>query len=655
MADNTTSWVLDFVDMVTAPVKKMMTWIKEASSSFGNMGDASGKSQKDIQVDIEKTKSELKGLKKELSTTEKLYSDLNYTWQQMSEVSRKSLEPALDDQKKKIEELKTKIAEATVELKNYNKSLKGSDKTEGGWAKTVVLVNQFSEIIKKVTDSLDFAVDYKGQEKEIQRLTDLTGDALTEYTTKSREIADVYNQDAVEVAKSVNAMTKQFGGSFAENFTLLEEGFKRGADLSGNLLSNMERYSGAFAEMGISASDAMVIMAKAEKEGISGDKAIESIKKAGDAITELGPRQKKALEDIGVGVEELAGKTKWEAIRMVSESMKGMTEQAKQNVLAGVFGEAGKESGLAFVQNLAEEIPDLSTLKPVEESAVGFKRFFSNVKSWAGDAFGNFGIYATQMAPMVQTIAGAIPILDIVRKSTILTTVATKAWTFSIGVLGKTFLALPIIGWIAAIITVLIIAWNKFEGFRKAVFQAWEVLKLLGNVIKDYVINRIRDLLSGITGIGKALMLFFSGEWGESVEVGKNAILDLMGTTAGAEAGQQFAEGFNDSVAAGTEKHQAYEAARKKEKEGSSLSINEYLNTDATKLSYENDSDDKEGKKGKKSRENSLSIAGGRGAANITMTINNYFNVASGTNIRQLADQVAGAVSDRLQDAIIGM
>lgn len=320
--------------------------------------------------------------------------------------------------------------------------------------------------------------------------------------------------------------------------------------------------------------------------------------------------------------------------------------------LAKVFGVAGKDSGLAFVQGLAENIPDLSTLEPVEESAAGFKRFFSRVRSWTSEAFGNMGTYANQLTPIIQTLAGAIPIIDVMRKSTVLSTLATNAWTFSVNLLGKTFLGLPIIGWIAAIITILIVAWNKFEGFRKVVFQAWEVIKTFGTAIKDYVINRVTDLISGLGGLGRALLRLFKGDFkGAAAEAGV-AVGKLMGTNATAELGAALKDGLEDALEEGGQKAAAYEE-RRKNGVSSEFAVNEYLTGNPEGLSYNNTDDDKNIKKGRKGKESGLSISGRTGGANIKLTINNYFNVSKNTNVRQLADIVAGRVADRLQDAIV--
>ncbi|MDX6190198.1 tape measure protein [Flavobacterium sp. Fl-318] len=107
----------------------------------------------------------------------------------------------------------------------------------------------------------------------------------------------------------------------------------------------------------------------------------------------------------------------------------------------------------------------------------------------------------------------------------------------------------------AGLIAIVWACWNRFEGFRGVIMGTWEVLKGFGTAIKDYVINRFHDLLSGITGIGSALMAFFKGDFKNAFDIGKKAVGDLMGVDSkkklfddGLKAARTFSKGYNDGV-----------------------------------------------------------------------------------------------------------
>jgi len=132
-----------------------------------------------------------------------------------------------------------------------------------------------------------------------------------------------------------------------------------------------------------------------------------------------------------------------------------------------------------------------------------------------------------------------------------LATAATAAFNF---VMSMNPISLVIIA-IAGLIAGVVLLWNKFDWFRGAVMGVWEVLKGLGTVIKDFVIARFKELLSGITGIGAALLAFFQGDWEKAWEIGKKAVKDLSGVNSGKKALEDgkklagnFAKGYADGI-----------------------------------------------------------------------------------------------------------
>lgn len=86
-----------------------------------------------------------------------------------------------------------------------------------------------------------------------------------------------------------------------------------------------------------------------------------------------------------------------------------------------------------------------------------------------------------------------------------------------------------IVAGIAALITAVVVCWNKFAGFRAAILGTWDAMKGFGNIIKDFVIARIKGILSGLgslaSAIGKLLDGDFSGAW----EVAKKGAKDIIG------------------------------------------------------------------------------------------------------------------------------
>lgn len=128
---------------------------------------------------------------------------------------------------------------------------------------------------------------------------------------------------------------------------------------------------------------------------------------------------------------------------------------------------------------------------------------------------------------------------------------ATAAWSF---VMSMNPISLIIIA-IAAFIGTLWLLWERVDWIRGVIMGLWEVMKGFGTMIKNYVINRFQELLSGITGIGQALLAFFSGDFKKAWEIGKKATGDLMGVNSknkfiedGVNAVKGFNTGFNKGL-----------------------------------------------------------------------------------------------------------
>lgn len=121
----------------------------------------------------------------------------------------------------------------------------------------------------------------------------------------------------------------------------------------------------------------------------------------------------------------------------------------------------------------------------------------------------------------------------------ILNTLVTEGWSAAWLAVNIAMSANPIgivIVLIAALVGVIVYAWNKFGWFRGAVLGTWEVLKGFGAMIKNYVINRFTELLKGISGIGQALVAFFKGDWKTAWDIGKKSAGELMGGNSATQA-----------------------------------------------------------------------------------------------------------------------
>ena len=103
---------------------------------------------------------------------------------------------------------------------------------------------------------------------------------------------------------------------------------------------------------------------------------------------------------------------------------------------------------------------------------------------------------------------------------------------------------------IAALVAGLILAWKKFDGFRAAVKATWDTIKGFGEILKNFVIDRIQGLLTGIGKIGEAIGKLFKGDFSGAWESAKEGVKGITGVEAAqkaASASKNLLGGFKDT------------------------------------------------------------------------------------------------------------
>lgn len=111
-------------------------------------------------------------------------------------------------------------------------------------------------------------------------------------------------------------------------------------------------------------------------------------------------------------------------------------------------------------------------------------------------------------------------------------TAVTKAWTVATWLIDAALAANPIglvIAAVAALVAAVIYCWNNFEGFRNFLTTMWDTVKQFGNILKEYVTDRITELLNGLGKVGEALKALFSGEFSDATRLASEGFADISG------------------------------------------------------------------------------------------------------------------------------
>ncbi|MEI8086999.1 MAG: phage tail length tape measure family protein [Paludibacter sp.] len=212
-----------------------------------------------------------------------------------------------------------------------------------------------------------------------------------------------------------------------------------------------------------------------------------------------------------------------------------------------------------------------------------------------------------------------------------------------------------VIAGVAVLVGTIMYAWDKFGVFRGGIMATWETIKGFGNIIKEYVIDRIQGILSGFGGIAKAIGQLFSKDYKGAWATAKQASADLLGITAdqnvlknASEVGKKIGSAYQlgvSEVATNDKKKAAADAAKKKDTDLSKGGVSPIIQP--TNLGG--------GGSGKGGLSGSGGGVGGVKTINQKIDIKNYFTVSGGADVEAIAATVVRAINDRLRDATVAL
>lgn len=147
---------------------------------------------------------------------------------------------------------------------------------------------------------------------------------------------------------------------------------------------------------------------------------------------------------------------------------------------------------------------------------------------------------------LLSAAAGYYAVTFAMRAGTIATTMMAGAQTILNFVMSMNPIG-AVIAAIAALVAVVIYAWNKFGWFRGAVLAMWETMKGFGLMIQTYVVDKFKALVSLAGTLGEAIAKLFSGDVSGAWQTAKKGIAEY--NNAGAQTSARIKEQFNSSAA----------------------------------------------------------------------------------------------------------
>lgn len=183
------------------------------------------------------------------------------------------------------------------------------------------------------------------------------------------------------------------------------------------------------------------------------------------------------------------------------------------------------------------------------------------------------------------------------------------------------------IGWIAlaigALTAAVIYCWTQFAGFRAFLITMWDTVKNFGVLLKDFVIDRLNELIQGLGNVGSALMKLFKGDFKGALESAKTGAKELFGTDSSSKYIKGYYgnfTGFKDRF----DENYKVELIKQADKSKTNNEISDPKATpgiDNSAFKFNNNKDDKSGRGGRAS----VSTGGVRNTQ-ITINIGKFFD-----------------------------
>ena len=401
------------------------------------------RTDKQIQAEKEKEARQNAKLAKQKADENNAYKQLSKASRDYKNESKRlgaellKLEQAGNKNTKEFKELSNQYKSVTAQARTTDAQLKKLDATVGDNQRNV---GNYKNATSKLTGALgqlglavgvgavakgifDFNKNLSRATNQAQTLFQVSEEGAKQIAKDATIIAKAYDKDVNEVLKAGNVLQRQFGVSSDQAFDILNKGFEKGADVSGELLENVNEYSTQLRLAGLNAEQSISIITQSQQAGVFSDKGIDAIKEATLSLREMTPPAQEALEAIGMSADQVqrdiasGSKTYFDVIQEISARTNDVGEntQAAGMILADVFKGAGEDAG-DFIFSLGEmntELNDLEdTNKGVEGAIQNLTKKFYELVFGVNDSLNATGLFSGAinfLADNLGTIIGLIP------------------------------------------------------------------------------------------------------------------------------------------------------------------------------------------------------------------------------------------------------
>lgn len=580
MSNKTTSWILEFIDKISAPLRSVQGAADGAADAVDDVSEA--------VTDLDKSSSKLGDLGAKIGAGAFVFNQISESLNKVNTEIQNLITPGARFQSQ-MADLSAVTLIFGDDLDKIGQKAKNLADEFGGSASDYVesfkdIVARFGPVVAKNDKALEMmgrnvAILSKLMGGDAKAATDALTTAMLQYGVDlkdpikaSKEMAEIMNilvaggnagasevRDTAEALKIAGLQAKMSGLSIAD-LTSATQAFAQGSIVgseAGTSLFNILRYM---------SSEALIpadVVKDLKNAGVNLKLINDPTVKFTDRLRELKKVAKTDMidrmfnrysSDIRNLIDLADQQDQWtQEIQGTNAALDGA------NIIMDTYNEKQSRTA-AWIENL--KIGFFNVMEPIAP--------FTNLISGAMEGVFTFGAAVWGLSIIfkkdlwvgigqgIAAMSKWIAVNTVAVGKTIITTIAT--WG-----LNAAFWSNPITWVVAGIVLFigsLVILWNKVEGFRAAITGMWEVLKSFGNIIKEFIIDRITGILKGIGALGQALVKLFKGDFKGAWESAKEGASGIIGVDAYKNAynsakglGESYEKGAADGRAAYKKAH----------------------------------------------------------------------------------------------------
>lgn len=499
-----------------------------------------------LQTQLNNAKNAEQAIENEIQKTNKKLDEQKLSLEKVSKTAENVGNKMTDAGKKMSVVSAGIVAVGTASVTAFNEVDEGADNVIKATGATGESAKGLESVYKEVASSIvgDFG-EIGSAVGEINTRFGYTDEKLKESSIKFQQFSEITGVDATEAVKGVSRALNDAGIPLDEYDTLLDQlakaGQSAGIDVT-KLTDSLSENGSIMRAMGFDTEETIALLSQFELSGANTSVMLTGMKKAMANWAESGKDGSKEFANLVEGIQNgsvsasdaidvfgtkagpmlvdaiKSGKFEYNDMLKTIQDSKGTVETTFDGTVDGGYKmELAMQNAKVALGAVGETLG--STLAPivdtVSQKLQSFAGWWSGLNESTQTTIFTIAGVVSAIGPVLivlGTVASSISkitnVINLMRNSTLLATIATKAQAVAQGALNLIMSANPIalvIIAITALIAIFVTLWNKSEAFRNFWISLWQKVKSIvttaWSAIKSGVSSAVDAVKTKVTNV----------------------------------------------------------------------------------------------------------------------------------------------------------